>query len=77
MVGKSVVARVPVPPVLVVADDAVQAFAAAEKAPATRRAYRSDFAGFVAWCGAQGAVPLPADPATVARFLAAAPRAAR
>ena len=72
MTGKSVAARVPAPPVAIVVDDAVQGFAAAEKAPATRRAYRSDFAGFVAWCSVQGAAPLPADPATVARFLAAA-----
>ena len=53
------------------AADLVQAFAAAEKAPATRRAYRSDFAGFAAWCDAIGMTSLPASPATVAQFVAA------
>ena len=42
-----------------------------EKAAATRRAYRSDFAIFAAWCLARSAEPLPASPAIVAAFLAA------
>ncbi len=57
---------------LTITDDAVHVFAAAEKASATRRAYRSDFGGFVRWCSVQGATSLPASPATVASFLAAA-----
>ena len=38
---------------------------------ATRRAYRSDFALFVGWCQAADRPPLPAEPATVAAFVAA------
>ena len=72
MAGKSVATRVSAPPVPAIADDAAHAFAAAEKAPATRRAYRSDFAGFVRWCDAHDAASLPGTPATVASFLAAA-----
>ena len=45
-------------------------FALAEKADATRRAYRTDFAIFGAWCGARGLEALPAAPDTVAAFLA-------
>ena len=45
-------------------------YARADKAAATRRAYRSDFAIFEAWCVERGAA-LPASPATVAAFLAA------
>lgn len=51
--------------------DAARGFALAEKSPATRRAYRSDFAGFTAWCDARGLVALPASSDTVAAFLAA------
>ena len=53
--------------------DLVQAlkFARAEKAPATRRAYRSDFDLFRSWCEAKGLAGLPAEPETVAAFLAA------
>ncbi len=46
-------------------------FARNEKAPATRRAYRSDFDLFRAWCEARRVVALPATPETVAAFLAA------
>lgn len=46
-------------------------FAMAEKSLATRRAYRSDFAGFTDWCRARYAEPMPATPETVAAFLAA------
>ena len=45
--------------------------ARAEKAEATRRAYRSDFALFRAWCEAKRVPALPAAPETVAAFLAA------
>lgn len=48
------------------------AFARAEKAGATLRAYRSDAVLFDRWCRAQGfARSIPAEPATVAAFLAA------
>lgn len=51
---------------------AVLAFTQAEKADATRRAYRSDFEMFSAWCRAQRNVePLGASPDTVAAYLAA------
>ena len=46
-------------------------YARAEKAPATRRAYKSDFALFRAWCETKRVPALPAEPETVAAFLAA------
>ena len=46
-------------------------YARAEKAAATRRAYRSDFALFHAWCEAKRVPALPAAPEAVAAFLAA------
>jgi len=42
----------------------------AAKASATLRAYQSDWADFSAWCRRQGLNELPADPATVALYLA-------
>ncbi|WP_131116632.1 site-specific integrase [Lichenihabitans psoromatis] len=45
-------------------------YALAEKSPATRRAYASDFRQFTAWCTEVGADPLPASIATVAGYLA-------
>ena len=50
---------------------AAMAFALAEKAEATRRAYRSDFRIFSDWCRARGIEPVPAPPEAVAAFLAA------
>jgi site-specific recombinase XerD len=44
--------------------------AANEKAPATRRAYASDFRIFERWCVAHGLCALPASPAAVAAFIA-------
>jgi integrase len=38
-------------------------------APATRKAYATDWAAFVAWCRARAYAPLPAAPPTVARYL--------
>jgi site-specific recombinase XerD len=49
--------------------EAAAAYAKAEKAPATRRAYKSDFDLFCAWCSERRAVSLPAAPETVAAFL--------
>ncbi len=46
-------------------------YALAEKAEATQRAYRSDFALFRSWCEAKRATALPASPETVVAFLAA------
>src|SRR5215470_1437509 len=45
-------------------------FARADKAENTRRAYRSDFALFEAWCRAHRVSALPARPEAVAAFLA-------
>jgi site-specific recombinase XerD len=50
--------------------EAAAAYAKAEKAVGTRRAYKTDFAIFRAWCADRGASALPAEPATVAAFLA-------
>src|SRR3712207_63524 len=49
---------------------AAVAYADRAQAPATVRAYASDWRVFVAWCEARALRPLPADPATVAVFLA-------
>ena len=46
-------------------------YARAEKAPATRRAYRSDFQQFCSWCETKRVPALPACPKAVAAFLAA------
>lgn len=45
-------------------------FAKAEKATSTMRAYRSDAALFDAWCAEHELPAFPAEPATVAAFLA-------
>src|SRR5262249_30542762 len=58
-------------PALPAADiDRATAFAKQDKAPATRAAYRSDFASFRAYCLARGIDALPALPETVAAYLA-------
>lgn len=49
---------------------AAVAYAKAEKAPATRRAYGTDFRLFQEWCAAKGVSALPADAETVAAYLA-------
>jgi site-specific recombinase XerD len=46
-------------------------YAKAEKSPATRKAYATDFRLFKEWCDGKGAQALPAAPETVAAFLAA------
>ncbi len=45
-------------------------YAKADKAESTRRAYRSDFDQFRAWCAERALSALPATPQTVAAFLA-------
>jgi site-specific recombinase XerD len=58
-------------PALPAADiDRAAAFARQDKAPATRKAYRSDFASFQAFCLSRGVASLPATPETVAAYLA-------
>ena len=46
-------------------------YAKAEKSPATRKAYATDFRLFKSWCDGKGAQALPAAAETVAAFLAA------
>jgi site-specific recombinase XerD len=59
-------------PALPAADfELVKDFARAEKASATCKAYRSDFDAFRGWCQGRNLTALPADPGTVAAFLAA------
>lgn len=55
--------------------EAARDYVAAARAPATRRAYASDWRLFLAWCDARGIEPLPASPEAVAVFLAAEARA--
>ena len=49
-----------------------KAYQAAADAPATLRAYATDFANFRAWCETHGFEPMPANPETVGAYLAAA-----
>jgi site-specific recombinase XerD len=58
-------------PALPVEDlDRAANFARQDKSPATRAAYRSDFAAFCRWCLVRGVASLPATPETVAAYLA-------
>lgn len=50
--------------------DAARGYALADKADATQAAYRADFADFSSWCASVDRAALPADPATVAAYLA-------
>ena len=46
-----------------------RAYAEAGHADNTRRAYRTDWRAFTAWCRGRGLVPLPAAAATLALYL--------
>ncbi|MCH8978019.1 MAG: tyrosine-type recombinase/integrase [Armatimonadetes bacterium] len=48
----------------------VVALVSAARAESTKRAYRSDWAHFDAWCSDVGRASLPASPATVAEYVA-------
>lgn len=50
--------------------EAARKFAAESKAENTRKAYRSDWRLFKAWCDAQGGAALPAEPSHTAAYLA-------
>jgi site-specific recombinase XerD len=50
-------------------DDRVNDFIVASKAPATIRAYRTDWQEFTSWCAERGLEALPAAPETVARYV--------
>jgi len=66
------VIEAPALPAVVQAEmDAARAFALAEKSPATRRAYKSDFRHFTGWCADRSASPMPAAPDLVSAYLAA------
>ena len=52
-------------------DKAARDYIIASMAPNTLRAYRSDWAAFVAFCEAHGLEPLPALPETVVRYASA------
>ncbi len=54
---------------LAAVDEQARTFVQQSKAPATWRAYRSDWLHFERWCAAHGQLPLPAAPETVARYL--------
>ena len=47
-----------------------KAYAAEARADRTRKAYSSAFADFATWCNGFGAGPLPAEPVTVAAYVA-------
>jgi integrase len=49
---------------------AAQEFARLATAPNTRKAYRSDWADFAAWCAREHIVALPASPVSVGLYLA-------
>jgi site-specific recombinase XerD len=51
--------------------EAAASFAKEQHAQATRKAYRTDFGLFEAWCVSRGIAAIPALPGTVATFLAA------
>jgi len=57
--------------------EAVRGYVEAAAAPATRRAYASDWRRFSSWCEARGLEALPALPETVATFLASEAEAGR
>ena len=48
----------------------VRKYVAAASAPATQKAYSSDWRQFELWCRKQGLEPLPATPAVVATYVA-------
>jgi len=56
------------PPTLL---EAARGYVEAAKSPNTRRAYRTQWKTFAAWCAQFGREPLPAAPATLALFLTA------
>lgn len=51
--------------------DKARDYAAQARTESTRRAYRSDWRAFSAWCEAEGLEALPASPETVALYLTA------
>ena len=72
--GRTALIRTPSSPLIPQLLDAeiiaAEAYVAAARAPATRRAYASDWRIFVTWCEARAIGSLPAAPEAVAIFLA-------
>jgi site-specific recombinase XerD len=66
----SAVAKLDAAAVRTLAEEA-QSYAELGRAANTRRAYGSDWADFSGWCASVGAVPLPAEAATLALYLTA------
>jgi len=66
--ASGIVPSIQVPPVPI--SHSAQAFAAAASSENTRRAYKGDWAAFMAWCEVAGRTPLPAEPETLADYLA-------
>jgi site-specific recombinase XerD len=65
------VIRPPAPTALRHELERAERYADASLAPATRRAYERDWRLFATWCSARGLHAIPAEPASVAAFLAA------
>lgn len=53
-----------------VLSESAKTFAAAASSENTKRAYSADWAAFTTWCGHAGRSPLPAEPGTMADYLA-------
>ncbi len=56
-------------PTLYKAEESARHYARESRAPNTRRAYRSDWADFTAWCQEHGRTALPASPETIMLYL--------
>jgi integrase len=65
----ALIARQPAP-LSAAETDRLRGYLDASQADSTRRGYRSDLAHFTAWCEVRAIAALPAEPATVARYLA-------
>jgi site-specific recombinase XerD len=50
--------------------EAARKYAKGSKAESTLKGYRTDWQHFLAWCAVQGCIALPADPTTVADYVA-------
>ncbi|MCP5426114.1 MAG: tyrosine-type recombinase/integrase [Gammaproteobacteria bacterium] len=57
-----------------VEQEALENYLRQQLAPSTARAYRSDWTVFQEWCRQRGLSPLPAEPETIALFLASQAR---
>ena len=60
----------PPAPITPAEEATIRGYLDAAQAAATRAGYRADLAHFAAWCAERGLSALPAEPATVARYLA-------